>query len=53
MTPFSEESLHSDEIVKFYIGMPNIKVLKAVSGLVSKATRSSDAVKLSSFQEFS
>ena len=52
VTPFSEESLHSDEIVKFYTGMPNIKVLKAVFGLVSKATRSSDAAKLSSFQEF-
>ena len=39
VTPFSEESMHSDEIVKFYTGMPNIKVLKAVFGLVSKATR--------------
>lgn len=53
VTPFSEESLHSDEIVKFFsTGMPNIKVLKAVFGLVSKATRSYDAAKLSPFQEF-
>ena len=34
VAPFSEGSLHSDEIVKFYTGLPNMKVLKAVFGLV-------------------
>lgn len=52
VAPFSEDLLHSDEIVKFYTGLPNIKVLKAVFGLVYKAVRTCDTAKLSPFQEF-
>jgi len=52
VTPFSEESLHSVEIVKFYTGLPNIKVLKTVFGFVNKAVHTNDTAKLSPFQEF-
>ena len=52
VAPFSEETLQTDEMVKFYTGLPNIRVLKAVFGLVSKAVCSSDTAKLSPFQEF-
>ena len=33
-TPFSEKSLHNDEYVKFYTGLPNFAVLKSVFDLV-------------------
>ena len=50
--PFNEESLQNDEMVKFYTGVPNIKVLKTVFGLVMKDASSSDTSRLSPFQEF-
>ena len=52
VTPFSKESLHSDEIVKFYTGLPNIKVLKTVFELVNKTVHTNDTTRLSPFQEF-
>jgi hypothetical protein len=52
VAPFSEESLQSNEMVKFYTGLPNMKVLTAVFGLVIKAVYSSDTTRLSPFQEF-
>ena len=52
VTPFDEESLKSDEIVKFYTGFPNMKVLNAVFSLVEKAVQNCDTCKLSPFQEF-
>ena len=52
LAPFSEESLQNDEMVEFYTGVPNIKVLKAVFELVVKAVPSSDTSSLSPFQEF-
>ena len=52
VAPFSEESLHSDEIVEFYTGLPSIQVLKVVFRFVQKVFLSSDATELSPFQEF-
>ena len=52
VAPFSEESLHSDEMVEFYTGMSNIQMLKVVFGFVQKAFPSSDTTELSPFQEF-
>ena len=52
MVSFSEESLENDEIVKFYTGLPNIKVLKAVFNLVERSVSHSDSTKLTKFQEF-
>ena len=52
VAPFSEESLKNDEVVKFYTGLPNIKVLKAVFRLVNKGVQRCDTSKLSPFQEF-
>ena len=49
---FTEKSLDNNEIVKFYTGLPNLKVLKAVFDLVKKSMPSSGVTKLSSFQEF-
>ena len=48
--PFSEESLQDDEYVKFYTGLPNFKVLKAVFDFASPANAST--TKLTHFQEF-
>ena len=49
---FSEESFSNNETVKFYTGLPNLNVLKAVFDMVKKFMPSSDVTKLSSFQEF-
>ena len=52
--PFSEPTLQSDEKVKFYSGLPNFKVLKAVFDHVAKATSNFNDCncKLTKFQEF-
>ena len=51
---FSEASFENDETVKFYTGLPNLVVLKAVFAFVQKSVPSSELStnKLSSFQEF-
>ena len=51
---FSEESLTNSDVVKFYSGMPNLKVLRAVFDLVKKAVpvSRSEGCKLTAFQEF-
>ena len=51
---FSEASFENDEMVKFYTGLPNLVVLKAVFAFVQKVVPSSELStnKLSSFQEF-
>ena len=48
-TPLSEESLHDDEYVRFYTGLPNFKVLKSVFDFVAPANAS--ATKFTNFQE--
>ena len=48
---FSEESLVNDEMVRFYTGMPNIKIVKAVFDHVSRTLSSDSSTKLSPFQE--
>ena len=50
--PFCEESLVSDEVTKFYTGLPNVKIVKAVFEHVSKTLPSDGITKLSPFQEF-
>ena len=51
---FSEASFENDETVKFYTGLPNLMVLKAVFAFVQTSVPSSELStnKLSSFQEF-
>ena len=49
---FTKESLGNNETVKFYTGLSNLKVLKAVFDLVKNSMPSSGVTKLSSFQEF-
>ena len=49
-TPLSEESLHDDEYVRFYTGLPNFKVLKSVFDFV--APDNASATKLTQFQEY-
>ena len=49
---FSEEYFTSDEIVKFYTGLPNLKVLKVVFDLVQKVMSINERSKLTGFQEF-
>ena len=51
---FSKASFENDEMVKFYTGLPNLVVLKAVFAFVQKGVPSSELStnKLSSFQEF-
>ena len=49
-TTFSEESLHDDEYVRFYTGLPNFGVLKSVFEFVAPPNAS--ATKLTHFQEF-
>ena len=50
-TPFSEESLHDNEYVRFYTGLPNLGVQKSVLKFVALPNASS-ATKLTLFQEF-
>ena len=50
--PFCEESFANDDFTKFYTGLPNIKVVKAVFEHVSKMLPASGITKLSPFQEF-
>ena len=50
--PFCEESLVSDEVTKFYTGLPNVIIVKAVFEHVSKTLPSDGITKLSPFQEF-
>ena len=49
--PFSEETFTKDEYVKFYTGLPNLKVLKAVFRHVLAVIPASNS-KLKPFQEF-
>ncbi len=49
---FSEEYLANDDIVRFYTGLPNLKVLKAVFDLVKSCVPMNDPAKLTRFQEF-
>ena len=50
--PFCEESLVNHEFTKFYTGLPNAEVVKAVFAHVSKTMPSDGITKLSPFQEF-
>ena len=51
---FSKISLKDDDMVRFYTGLPNLAILKAVFTFVQKALPCSgqSTSKLSSFQEF-
>ena len=49
--PFSAESLQNPEYVKFYTGLPNIKVLKSLFDFVVPVSKTT-ATKLNPFQEF-
>ena len=49
--PFCEESLVNDEMVKFYTGLPNKKILRAVFDHVSRTLASDGVTKLLPFQE--
>ena len=49
---FSEEYFTTDDIVRFYTGLPNLKVLKTVFDLVKKCVSMHDKSKLTGFQEF-
>ena len=49
---FSEEYLANDDIVRFYTGLLNRKVLKAVFDLVRKCVSQAERSKLTAFQEF-
>ena len=50
--PFSEQTFVSDDHVKFYTGLPNITILKAVFNHVLPAVSVSDSSKLMPFQEY-
>ena len=50
--PFSEETFTTDESVKFYTGLPNVKVLKAIYTHVLQAIAVNGRMKLKPFQEF-
>lgn len=50
--PFCEQSLVNDEMVKFYTGLPNKRVLKAVFDHVFRTSPPDGITKLSPFQEF-
>jgi len=52
VAPYTEESLTSDQIVKFYTGLPNKKVLKAVFNLVETSVQGCENSKLTWHQEF-
>ena len=51
---FSEDSFQNDDHVKFYTGLPNMKVLKAVFNHVVKSVpiSTTNLTKLTPFQEF-
>ena len=49
---FSEEYFTTDDVVRFYTGLPNRKVLKTVFNLVKKCVSMHDKSKLTGFQEF-
>ena len=50
---FSETSLKDDDTVRFYTGLPNLALLKAVFAFVEKALPCEQSTsKLTSFQEF-
>ena len=51
---FSETSLRDDDMVRFYTGLPNLAILKAVFAFIQKALPCAEqsTSKLSSFQEF-
>ena len=50
--PFSEQTFVSDDYVKFYTGLPNITILRAVFDHVLPAVSLSDSSKLMPFQEY-
>ena len=50
--PSSEQTFVSDDYVKFYTGLPNITILKAVFDHVLPAVSVSDSSKLMPFQEY-
>ena len=50
--PFSEETFVTDNIVKFYTGLPNLKVLQAIYMHVLPGIHESGKTKLKLFQEF-
>ncbi|XP_065902324.1 uncharacterized protein [Dysidea avara] len=54
LPPFCEESLKDDSIVSFYIGLPNLKVLKAIFNhvCITLPGERSAQCKLRTFQEF-
>ena len=49
---FSENALQKDELVQFYTGLPNLKVLKAVFTLIVPVISADFNSKLGQFQEF-
>ena len=51
---FSEQSLQSDEYVRFYTGLPSYKILKALFDFVVPPTGyfNRNPTKLTAFQEF-
>ena len=49
---FSENALQKDELVQFYTGLPNLKVLKAVFMLIVPVISTDFNGKLGQFQEF-
>ena len=49
---FSEEYLANDDIVRFYTGLPNLKVVKTVFDLMRKCVSHTERSKLTTFQEF-
>ena len=52
LPPFCEESLKDDNIVLFYTGLPNFKVLKAIFDHVLQTLPNEGVNKLTPFQEF-
>ena len=50
--PFSEEAFQKDDYVRFYTGLPNFKVLKAIYNHVVSAVPTSKYNKLKPFEEF-
>ena len=54
LPPFCEESLKDDNIVSFYTGLPNLKVVKAIFNhvCISLPSERSEQCKLTKFQEF-
>ena len=54
MAPFSEQSLQSDQCVKFYTGLPSFKILKVVFDFVAPPVNflNRNPMKLTYFQQF-